>query len=480
MKKALLAYFTIICLLLVVGRAGAQTFTYSPGNAGCNGTWGDADCWTVSATSGCTPNTAPPSTSPSGCEVNIVINDDLTYTGNLVFGGTFNQLSIGNGARFVVNGNVQVAQDRDVEFNLVGGSEMDINGELIVSLGSSGGTTMLHIDGDGDSYVYTDNIDLRGRAILTVEAGGALVSSGPTEYNGNSSRIDVHGFFRTATIDIQGGNNHQLNSYGSAEIIVEGNIVLGGTSGISFNGDSEVYVGGDIDNNNGAEIIASDNAKVYYCGTIKKPAKAFEYDFGDFEYGCRSLPVQWGEIGASIEEGKVVVSWATLAESESSHFEIERSVDGVEEFVMVGNVNAMGWSDQLTAYHFEDGELPVDARKVYYRIKQLSLGGAAVYSKVVRVDLPKIKTVKNVWQTYPNPAQGNEVKVALMNHEAYQGGEVKFRVFDSMNASEVVTVRDAHELNPKVAEVLQQFSSGLVVVEMSWQDKVEYLKLILR
>jgi len=480
MKKAVLTYFNLVFLLLIAGEVSAQTFTYSPSNSGCNNTWGDADCWTVSATSGCTANSAPPPTNSTGCEVNIVINDDVTYTGDLVFGGTFNQLSLGNGANFVVNGNVQAAQDKVITFDLVGGSEMDINGELEIAAGSSGDTTFLYIDGDGLSYVYTDLIDLRGRAKLIVEDGGALISSGPTMYNGNSSLIDVYGFFRTATIDIQGGNHHQLNSFGSAEIIVEGNIVLGGTSGISFNGDSEVYVGGDIDNGNGAEIIASDNAKVKYCGKIKTPLKAFEYDNGDFEYGCRSLPVQWGTVDAQLERDKVIVSWSTLKESESSHFEIERSVNGVDNFEVISSVNASGWSDRLVEYSFVDAELPFSATNIYYRIKQVSLEGAEINSEVKRVAMPKVKTTRNVWRAYPNPSRGDQVKVALFNTGNYNGEEVRFRVFDSLNASSVVTVGSVEALNPKVAEIMQQFSPGLVVVELMWGNKVEYLKVILK
>ncbi|WP_186753540.1 hypothetical protein [Echinicola salinicaeni] len=482
MNKKLSILMQIVFLLALGGNVFGQTFTYSPGNTGCDGTWGDADCWNVSATSGCTPHSAPPPTNgASGCEVNIVINDDLTYTGDLVFGGSFTSMALGGGAIFDVIGNVQIASDEKATFSLTSSSELNISNELIISLGSSSDSTVLNIEGDGTSFVNTGMIDLRGRAMIEVNEGGSLISSGPTEYNGNSSRIDIHGFFRTATIDIQGGSNHQLNSYGAAQILVEGDIVLGGSSGITFNGDSEVDVGGNIDNSNGATLIASDNAKVYYCGEIKKEPKAIEEQQGDFVFGCRILPVQSLTLSGEYhkESNQVELTWSTAKENDNSHFEVECSFDGIDAFEKVGTIPGIGWSDKMTYYNFEDENLLMTASKAYYRIKQVSLNGKETFSDVIVIDLPSVKTTKNVWRAYPNPSRGEQVKVALLNQDLYQGGEVSFRVFDSLNSSDLVKVSNAQSLNPKVAEVLGQFSSGLVVVEMIWDNHVEYIKVIL-
>ncbi|WP_215225922.1 hypothetical protein [Echinicola shivajiensis] len=484
MKRNLSILMQLTFLLMLGANVYGQTFTYSPSNSGCNGTWGDADCWNVSATSGCTANSAPPLTNTSGCEVNIVINDDISYdTGGdyLVFGGTFNQLTVDNGAVLTIVGNVEINSEDIIFFNVENGGEIDIQGELKMSLGTNSNNTILKIDGDYNSFVNTELIDLRGRAIIEILDGGSLVSSGPTNYNGNSSRIDVYGFFRTAKVDIQGGSNHQLNSYGTAEIVIEGDIVLGGTTDITFNGDSEVDVGGDIINNGAAIIKATENAQVYYCGIIWDEPDAEEIDNGKFNNSCRLLPVQALEISGEYNKSvnKVVLNWSTLKESDNSHFEVERSFDGIDAFEKIGAVQGIGWSDKMTYYDFEDENLLVTAKKAYYRIKQVSLDGEETFSDVIAIDLPNIKTTKNVWRAYPNPSRGEQVKVALLNQELYQGEEVSFRVFDSLNSSGLVKVSNAQALNPKIAEVLGQFSAGLVVVEMMWDNHVEYIKVIL-
>ncbi|UCS94250.1 hypothetical protein KZP23_04245 [Echinicola marina] len=489
MNRKLSILMQIAFLLAFGGNVFGQTFTYSPSNTNCDGTWGDADCWDVSATSGCTANSAPPPTNPSAsnCEVNIVINDDLTYdTGGeyWLFGGSFNQISVGNGAVFTIVGNVEINSQDVVTFYTENQGEIDIQGELMLTLGTNANATIFRVDGDGDSYVYTQLIDLRGRAIVEVMEDGSLISSGPTEYNGNSSQVDVYGFFRTTKVDIQGGSNHQLNSYGTAEIIVETDIVLGGTSDITFNGDSEVDVGNDIVVKGSAEVIASENAQVYVCGKYPDPntgSGTEEQNTGKFHPSCRLLPVQSLEISGEYDEDerKVKLDWSTAKENDNSHFEVERSFDGIDHFEKIGTIQGIGWSDKMTYYEFEDQDLLVTAKKAYYRVKQVSLNAKETFSDVIAIDFPNIKTTKNVWRAYPNPSRGEQVKVALLNDELYTGGEVSFRVFDSMNSSELVKVSNAQALNPKVAEVLSQFSSGLVVVEMMWDNHVAYIKVIL-
>ncbi len=481
MNRSQFLIFLIISLGLTSLNGWAQTFTFDSSNSGCDGSWGTGACWDVDNVDGCaSPYSAPPPLNGTGCEVNIVINEDVSYTGDMEFDGDFGGLTIANGAHLDLEGNVIIGSDKKMNFDLTGGSEFNINGELVISLGSSSDSTKLTIDGDGDSYVLVNSIDLKGRAVLEVEEGGALVSSGPTEYNGNSSQINVYGFFRTRSLDIQGGSNHQLNSYGSAEIIVEEDIELGGSSGISFNGDSEVYVGGDINNSNGAEISASDNAKVYYCGEIKKDDAKNEEDEGEFLYGCRTLPVEWGEINIALSTNNqaVSVSWTSLKEWENDHFIIERSVGDVDHFENIHDVTAVGWSEVPSEYDFKDKELPLGGGWVYYRIKQVGINGDFYYSPTYSVKVPEVKSSKGNWQVYPNPSKGQTVEVNLLKSDLYYGEKISIRAFNAVKSSEFLTMDALEEINPLIGELVDQFSRGLVILEIRWGSQVEFIKLI--
>ena len=481
-------FYKILFLFLILSGiysyGYAQTYTFNPTKLGCDGTWANGNCWDKTDLIdpvGCISNTDlfPPAT-PAGCKVNVVINDDLTFTGDLTFDGTYNRISVGNGAKFNITGNVTIASDREIEFNVLGNSEFNIAGELIISLGSNDVFTILNITGDGTSNVLVGSIDLKGRAILNIQEGGGLISTGPTKYNGNSSRIDVYGFFRTSEVDIKGGSNHQLNSYGSAKIIVEGDIILGGTSDITFNGDSEIDVGGEIDNSGSAKIIVSDDAKVYYCGSIKTPKNAIKKDRGDFINSCRILPVDLLNFNSdfSPQENAAILNWSTAKEWENSHFEIERSELNIKNFRKIGQVKGIGWTETLSSYSFEDKNLPLSGGMVYYRLKQVDFNGNFEYSSVVSVNLPKSQFTQGVWRAYPNPTENGQMRVSLLDRNGYNNEKLTFRLIHPTSITESITVSNEAEMNEILASKVPKMPKGLFVVEIRWGQKVEHIKVL--
>jgi hypothetical protein len=95
------------------------------------------------------------------------------------------------------------------------------------------------------------------------------------------------------------------------------------------------------------------------------------------------LPVVWGAVNAKIAPGGVLVSWETLSETNTSHFEIEHSLDGAV-FETVGRRAAAGNSSNVTKYEFL--HIPAGAHTVHhFRIKQVDKDGKAAYSIVVTV-----------------------------------------------------------------------------------------------
>jgi hypothetical protein len=96
---------------------------------------------------------------------------------------------------------------------------------------------------------------------------------------------------------------------------------------------------------------------------------------------------------------KIVNNWATLTEINTSHFNIQRSVDG-RSFTTVGTIAAKGSSD----YSFNDVVEPNSAVKVYYyRIEAVDNDGTKqyTYTKQIKLDEPVNQTIK----VFPNPAQ---------------------------------------------------------------------------
>ncbi len=80
--------------------------------------------------------------------------------------------------------------------------------------------------------------------------------------------------------------------------------------------------------------------------------------------------------------GHVKLDWQTSSESNSSHFVVERSVDG-NDWQSLGTIEAAGNSTESKRYTFEDG-LPISGKSMY-RLQQVDLDGSFRMSGVETV-----------------------------------------------------------------------------------------------
>jgi hypothetical protein len=108
------------------------------------------------------------------------------------------------------------------------------------------------------------------------------------------------------------------------------------------------------------------------------------------------LPLELLTFQAQNTEGPNKLTWQTATEKNTSHFDIEKSKDGLA-FEKIGEVKAAGNSQTPQYYSYLDKN-PYDLS--YYRLKINDLDGKSEYSKVVNLTA-KVKgfTAK----VYPNP-----------------------------------------------------------------------------
>ncbi|MEJ0101382.1 MAG: hypothetical protein WDO19_01995 [Bacteroidota bacterium] len=99
------------------------------------------------------------------------------------------------------------------------------------------------------------------------------------------------------------------------------------------------------------------------------------------------LPVKLAAWEATPLPGKVQLEWTTATETNTSHFVIERSVDG-NIFTPVAEIPANHNSQAAIQYSKEDTD-PLPG-KSYYRLKMVDLDGKFEYS-VIRVVLLNTK-----------------------------------------------------------------------------------------
>ncbi len=94
------------------------------------------------------------------------------------------------------------------------------------------------------------------------------------------------------------------------------------------------------------------------------------------------VPLDWQYVKAQLINNETLVSWATSQETNTSMFEIEHSLDGIN-FAKIGNQNAAGNSNSTSYYNFT--HLKPAAGFNYYRIKQIDVNGTYKYSAIVKV-----------------------------------------------------------------------------------------------
>lgn len=95
------------------------------------------------------------------------------------------------------------------------------------------------------------------------------------------------------------------------------------------------------------------------------------------------------------------LKWVTSAEMNSSHFELQRSENGIQ-FTGIAVINAAGNTSIPQYYEYADrGLLPANS---YYRLKQVDLDGKTWYSRIILISRDEANYVIAV---FPNPTTGN-------------------------------------------------------------------------
>lgn len=103
------------------------------------------------------------------------------------------------------------------------------------------------------------------------------------------------------------------------------------------------------------------------------------------------LPVTLFDFLATVsDDNHVQLKWKTGTEINNSHFEVERSVDGVS-FSEIGRVSGKGNSSITQQYAFSDATIAKlrTVSAVYYRLKQVDLDGKYKHSNVLVAKLKK-------------------------------------------------------------------------------------------
>ena len=111
------------------------------------------------------------------------------------------------------------------------------------------------------------------------------------------------------------------------------------------------------------------------------------FAINDFTFnGSVALPIQLINFNV-IQDQNPIITWATLSESDNSHFILERSREG-EDFIKINTIQGKGTTDAKNEYAYTD-VTPYKGTN-YYRLKQVDYDGTmtsfGIKSAYVTVD----------------------------------------------------------------------------------------------
>jgi Secretion system C-terminal sorting domain len=115
--------------------------------------------------------------------------------------------------------------------------------------------------------------------------------------------------------------------------------------------------------------------------------------------GGTTLPVILSSFTAGYANNTVTLKWQTETEINSSHFEIERSYNGID-FEVTGKVTAAGNTNSAQQYSFT--EKKPKKTTAYYRLKMIDTDARFVFSNVSKINMKETGFAIN--NIYPQPA----------------------------------------------------------------------------
>jgi hypothetical protein len=190
------------------------------------------------------------------------------------------------------------------------------------------------------------------------------------------------------------------------------------------------------------------------------------------QFSLSSLPLKMVSFAAILNNNKADLTWKTVAESNVSHFVVEKSFDG-KEFNQAGIVFARGNETDITVYTFTDVLDTDKAGVVYYRIRSVDIDGKFDLSgtRIIRFGNQSKSFISIL--TYPNPAT-NEIRVTIPAN--WQKMKIRYEIF-SLNGQSVLRKEATSSSQTEVLNIAN-LQSGVYVVRVTGGGETAQQKII--
>jgi Secretion system C-terminal sorting domain len=170
------------------------------------------------------------------------------------------------------------------------------------------------------------------------------------------------------------------------------------------------------------------------------------------------LPVVFILFNAKCEGNNVLITWKTAQEENSSHFDIERSPDGIH-WTVIGNLPAAGNSGIERSYSFTDND---PLQNGYYRIAEYDLDGRVLYTSILRSSCG----ATDVFSTWPNPVRDK----VFINIVTGNQSQALIKVFDSKGALVKIQKTTVLQGSNQFTIDMRSLANGFYSLSVEWNN----------
>ena len=398
-------------------------------------------------------------------------NADLIVDGDLLLATTSPVSFTGDASSFI--GGIGAVRFFNMEINKTGNQSVSLQKSINIGSGVFFLAGFLNLNTFDLNLETTAHLDgEREASRVTGPNGGAVVFSTNLNSPAGSNPANL-GIFITSAQDLgnvtikRGHQSQAVNGAGATilryyDVIPTNNTDVNATLRFTYM-DGELN---GLDENSLLFLQSPDNTTWINTGFTSRDAVVnFVEKTGIGSFGRitlsnanNPLPVLFTAFNAKCEGNKIQLTWKTAQEQNSSHYDVERSVDGIG-WTVIGNLPAAGNSVIERRYFFTDSNPLING---LYRIAEYDLNGKVQYTGVARssCELP------DVLRLWPNPVRD----IALINIVAGNRSQVMIKLSDSKGALVKMQQTTIVQGSNQVSVDMKSLPNGVYHLSASWNN----------
>ncbi len=236
-----------------------------------------------------------------------------------------------------------------------------------------------------------------------------------------------------------------------------------GGSGVSSIGSIKIFKNNDACGSSltgATTIFAPDYAEAHGANGYMVQGTIPSFSSFYFASNSTTLPLELLSFKGTLQGSTALLEWETENEINTSHFEVERSLDG-RSFNAITTVAAAGNSQSLIRYSYPDNEITTLASNIiYYRLRMVDVDGRFTYSNVITITLPDIAGRITV---FPNPAE-KEIKVTI---NAVSADKAEWKLVDNTGRVVLQGKKEVVKGYNEIQINLNKLSSGVYFLNLT-------------